>query len=317
MKNIVLIGAGNIGSRHLQSLKTVSLPLQIIVVDPSSESLKTAKERCDSVEGAVPHEINFMNTLPSSLPDIDVAIIATSSAVRKQALEELLARTHVRYLLLEKILFNRPDDYDAAQKKFNALNIKAWVNCPMRVMPAYRDCKNMLQSGRLSYLVSGANWGLACNAIHFVDHLSYLNDCREFAVSTDLLDNKLIPSKRLGFFELNGTLTVKFQDGSLGVFSHFSEGDAPIMITISNQKARVIMCENERKMWIATPQQDWKWEEHDADIPYQSQLTAPVIEDILHNGDCHLTPYAESMRLHLQLYEPIRNFLHLDHYPFT
>ena len=44
MKNIFIIGAGNIGSRHLQSLNKIGRSISINVIDPSSKSLIAAKE---------------------------------------------------------------------------------------------------------------------------------------------------------------------------------------------------------------------------------------------------------------------------------
>ena len=44
MKRIFIIGAGQLGSRHLQALKSSSNSLNIFIVDPSLESLNIAKE---------------------------------------------------------------------------------------------------------------------------------------------------------------------------------------------------------------------------------------------------------------------------------
>ena len=81
MKKVVaLIGAGNIGSRHLQALKKVGFPLKIIVVEPDSNSLITAKERYNSVlDLRFQHEIRYYNKTEASNEEIDLAIIATNS----------------------------------------------------------------------------------------------------------------------------------------------------------------------------------------------------------------------------------------------
>ena len=42
MKTIAIIGAGQLGSRHLQALVAVDFPLTVQVVDPSNEALKIA-----------------------------------------------------------------------------------------------------------------------------------------------------------------------------------------------------------------------------------------------------------------------------------
>ena len=45
MKNILIIGSGELGSRHLQALTKTNININIQVVDPSNESLKIASER--------------------------------------------------------------------------------------------------------------------------------------------------------------------------------------------------------------------------------------------------------------------------------
>lgn len=45
MKNILLIGAGQLGSRHLQGIAKIDFKANICVVDPSEISIEIAKER--------------------------------------------------------------------------------------------------------------------------------------------------------------------------------------------------------------------------------------------------------------------------------
>jgi len=117
MKRICIIGAGNIGSRHLQGLKKITSPLSITVFDPSAESLSTARQRYDQIPSSLNHEINFLQTMEDLPKNIDLAIIATSSNVRRKVTEELLKNSTVKYLILEKILFQKAQDYKAIKKQ--------------------------------------------------------------------------------------------------------------------------------------------------------------------------------------------------------
>ena len=49
MYKVAIIGAGQLGSRHLQGLKVAASPLEITVMDSNEDSLKVAKERYDTV----------------------------------------------------------------------------------------------------------------------------------------------------------------------------------------------------------------------------------------------------------------------------
>ena len=54
-KTIVIVGAGQLGSRYLQGLSLCKIPLKIFIIDPNGNSLLTAKMRWNQ---AVNHETN-------------------------------------------------------------------------------------------------------------------------------------------------------------------------------------------------------------------------------------------------------------------
>lgn len=321
MNTICIIGAGRLGSRHLQALKAVSVPLNITVIDPFSESLKMAQERYESASGSAVHSIKYGNTFEELDKVYDVVIIATSSDVRSKVVEQLLERSTVRFLIVEKILFQKYEDYKIIGELLSKHDCRTWVDCSMRTMPFYHDLKNTIRPP-ISYFAIGSQFGLITTSIHYIDLMAYLTGCYDYKLITDGLAPKLIPSKRPGFMELNGTLAAHFKDGSFGAFTCFSEGNMPVHLEIHSAHGRVISRENEQKAWSASPETEWLWQESAAPIPFQSQMTAVVIEDILKKGRCDLTPYEESSKLHLTLLEGLSAFLSrhgqkTDFYPFT
>ncbi len=321
MKNVCIIGAGNIGSRHLQGLKKVHFPLSIEVVDPSVESLGVAKERYDQVQSLTKHKISFFKSINNISKRMDLAIIATSSNVRRKVLENLLSKSSAKYLILEKILFQKDKDYFDMEKLFKNRGTKTWVNFSMRTMPFYSDLKGKVK-GKVQMIVSGSQYGLITNAIHFVDYIAYLTNCYEFTLHSTALDPEPIGSKRKGFLELNGTLNVYFPDGSSGSFVCYHKGNTPFLIELFSENFRCISKESEKKAWISRLENEWRWTETDIDIPYQSDMTNIVVEDILKTGKCLLTPYDKAVKLHLQLLESLLKFLNssgkkFSLYPFT
>lgn len=321
MNNICIIGVGNIGSRHLQGLKKVILPLNINVIDPSDKALKIAEERYKQTESSTDHQISFARNLNSLPNKIDLAIVATASNVRREVLEDLSLKSSIRYLILEKILFQKKQDYLDIEKLLKKKSIKTWVNFSMRTMPFYQNLKGKFK-GKLQMIVSGSQYGLVTNAIHFVDYIAFLTNNYDFKVSTDGLDQKLIVSKRPGFSELNGTLSIRFKDGSTGSFTCYPDGDAPYIIEIVSKNYRCISRENDRKAQISSSP-SWKWQVVDSNIPYQSDMTNIVVEEILTNETCLLSSYSHASKLHLQLFEGLIKFLNessrkkFNYYPFT
>lgn len=324
MKTILVIGAGQLGSRHLQALKLVKHDLKISVVDPFQASLDVAKERFEgfNAEGGE-HTIEyFLSVDELKDTEFDVVISASSCDTRYNALTKLLGKANVKNFLLEKVLFNKKDDYSSFQKILKDKNINAYVNCSMRTMPFYRDIRNTFLNTDLQYIVSGSNYRLMSNIIHYVDHMVYLSGCTEFEVDCSLLDKKYITSKREGFWEFNGTLLVKFANGSSGMFTSYNGGDSPAVIYINNEKCKIVSRESEGKIWMQKSDDAWKWEEIDFRIPYQSEMTSKIVTDLLETGKCELVEYDESMNTHIQLYQPILEHFNkyndnIDYYPFT
>lgn len=321
MFNIAIVGAGQLGSRHLQALKVVRHPLKIQVIDPSELSLKVAKERYDSVPSEKDHKISYSTHFePSS--GIDIAIVATNSNVRRKALDSLFNASLIKNLVLEKLLFNNRKDYEEVGDKLTQTGTKAWVNCPMRVMPAYEKIKATLSKSPISYRVSGSQFGLVTNAIHYLDHAVHLSGCENFELDTNCLNINPIESKRAGFLELNGALTARFADGSRCEVICYASGSAPVVVEIFNEKNRFFVRESEGKLWHSSENSQWAWLEQEAPIPFQSQITAGVVESLLTTGTCGLTPYATSTRVHLGLLDPLLEFLRMSspettEYPFT
>lgn len=324
MKHVCIIGAGQIGSRHLQALKKVRIPLRVTVVDPVQESLDLAKNRYHEVIGAdLKHEVSFLRRIPDINGDIDIAIISTSSDVRCRVVEELLNKFTVSYLILEKLLFQNKKDYFIVEHLLNKKSVIAWVNCYMRTIPFYSDLKDVFTEGPIQYLVTGSNYGLITNAIHYVDQIAYLTGTSNFKVNTSLLNDQLIQSKRKGFYELYGTLQLYFEDGSIGILVCYEKGSAPFIVEIRSSKVRCLSMELESKALISNERNNWKWYELETNIQLQSIRTTQVIEDILNNGVCQLTPYDQSAKMHLTLLEEIIKFINkhndekLNYYPFT
>ncbi len=323
-KKVLIIGAGNIGSRHLQALKKVRLPLGIFVVDPKNESLETARLRYDQVgRSKFEKSCIFLNDLDNLPSDIDLAIIATNSKIRKDVTKTLLSKSAVRFILFEKLLFQKKGDYFEIEELLKKRNITSWVNCSMRTMPAYFLRKaDIKKDDKVSLTVSGSQFGLITNSIHYIDYLSFLTDCDDFKIGTDLLDKKPFESKRKGFLELNGVLNIFFKNGSQGNFVCFGEGDAPIIVELINSEFRLFSNETERKAWIAKSP-GWQPKLIKDGLLFQSEMTTQVTTDILTKGKCNLTSFEKSSKLHLQFLDVLLKFLNThslkkyDSYPFT
>ena len=104
MYNIAIIGAGQLGSRHLQGVKQSNNKLDIWVLDPNKDSLEIAEERYNQIPTNIPQNIHLVQSMIEIPVELDIVIVATSSKPRFSIVKELLTKHHVRYLILEKFL---------------------------------------------------------------------------------------------------------------------------------------------------------------------------------------------------------------------
>jgi predicted dehydrogenase len=321
MHRIKVVGAGQLGSRHLQALQAVKGPLEIHVVDPSPASLKVAQERFEAIRQGGPHEIHFSQQFEKTGPT-DVVIVATNADVRRKAVEDVLASSDVKYAVLEKLLFVDREDYAAVGRTLADARVQTWVNCPMRVMPVYEKIRAELGGQPISYRVTGSQFGMVTNAIHYIDHVVHLTDCESYVLDVSGLDKSPVPSKRAGFLELNGAMIARFADGSRCEITCYPTGNAPVVVEILNDAHRYIVRESEGKLWHSAASSNWTWTEEPATIPYQSQITTGVVDSLLSTGECGLAPYTTSAHVHLALLDPLRDFIRsvspgIESYPFT
>ncbi len=310
MINIGIIGAGQLGSRHLQACSSLTPAANIYVIDPNATSLKIAEERWESMNPSDIHKTHFVNSLKEANVNYDVVIVATNSIIRSSVIKELLSHTKVKCLILEKFLFTKLEEYDEVSKLIKINNTSTWVNCPRRMFSFYKKLKSII-STPIDMVVSGNNWGLGSNAIHFIDIFSYLCNAKNVAVNVDELNNEVYESKRPGYLEFNGTMKIKNGENKLTI--HCLEGELLLPeITINTPTQKFIIKESgSPSMKTMIKPNDALWIEESITVPFQSQLTNIIIEDLITKGTCDLTPYEESSLLHISLLSKLIDKLRL------
>ena len=304
MPQYAIIGAGQLGSRHLQSL--ASTESKIWVYDPFEPSLFMAKNRLSEIK--LNAEVEFSTGFDSAPKDIDLVVIATNSDVRLDCIKKLVPRSAVKNMILEKVLFNKLGDYVETKNIIETHNISTWVNCPRRAWEIYKQIKALKQpESQVSISVHGGEFGLGSNAIHFLDLISSLIP-NEFlkSVNMDAIDSEIIESKRKNFKEITGTLRADFSAGS-NINIHFHKNSqAPICMMITFDKIQFCIDEPNK---LCRKYENSVMTETSFEIPFQSQLTSKAAESILSFKTCDLTPYSESMGLHVPFIKSFLKFM--------
>lgn len=300
-KTLAIIGAGQLGSRHLQSLALLDKELfEIFVFDTQQSSLEVARQRYSDVSKenspAISVSDNF-NDIPKSLYAV---IVATGSVVRRKVVENLIQQSEIEFLILEKFLFTTLEDYAVIGALLEEKKIKTYVNTPRRTFDFYRAIASVL-TFPCQVEVAGSQWGLGCNAIHFLDLFYYLNQSTAIEVISNM-DKEIIPSKREGYIEFTGSFIVKDEKNNTCQITSFKEGNLPVIITITDSKGKWTIHEGAGELiYFGAENGKYSYQKETIKLPFQSESTSKIIMDILATGDCKITPYKDSSYLHKEL----------------
>jgi len=298
--NIGLFGAGNLGSRHLQALAQIQLPSIIWVVDPNDESLAIAEERFHQVSSKQQvKKIEFSTSIDRIPSELDLCVISTNADIRLNVLDTLLKAINIKYLLLEKVLFQSESEIEIAAEILNKQKVKTWINCPRRMYPFYQKLKTTFPIGeKIHYELQGGNWGIGCNSIHHFDLLAWLTEDNLVEVDTSGLELEILKSKRSGFHEFTGTLYGRYANGSECLLTANQTVDCSSVINIKSDSIKIEIRESKGEAIIARKETNWKRESHDFRIPFQSELTHQFAYQVLKTGQSVLADFNDSADLH-------------------
>ncbi|WP_346316649.1 Gfo/Idh/MocA family oxidoreductase [Chitinophaga sp. YIM B06452] len=302
MKKVGIIGAGQLGSRHLQALAKVNAQLDIYISDISSQSLEIAKGRFEEVPEGARHQVHYLTSVEEFPAQLEIVIIATNSEIRKVVIEKLLTHSQVKHLILEKFLFTKAADYEKVQQLFDrhaAMNV--WVNCPRRTFDVYKQiAAGVKGKGPVKFVVTGSAWGLGCNSIHFLDLFSFVTGETEFTVMCELIDNEYIPSKRQGYVEFTGSLCLGAAGHHMDITS-FKTGSHPVVVSVHTPESSWTVKEGKGELEYAEAGNGWEVTSSKVSLPPQSVTGTAVVNDLLSRNSCDLVTFTISKQLHLTL----------------
>lgn len=301
ISDILLVGAGNLGSRHLQGLARMDLPSNIFVVDPSEKSLEISRNRFNEIPAnGMVRKISFSRVLQDiGLHKADLCIIASTADVRLQIVRNLLPAIRIPNILLEKVIFQSAAEIGEASSIFRDNGCKVWVNCPRRLTPQYVQIRTYLKERSISSLsVSGGMWGLASSAIHFIDLFSFLCGDLSYSLDTSELDREVHASNRPAFIDLSGKLKGVFAGGTSFSLRAEKGLKSPVIVKIEGDSFSVTVNETENNFSMDGIE-EFPAGNHPFSIPRQSELSHLVAHDVLTGGDCGLTSFDDSAKLHI------------------
>ena len=306
-ENVLLIAVGGIGFRHFQALMNCQSDFVLYVVDVSREALEQARSYAEEQKSQ--RWIRYYSTVSEIESSVcfRIAIIATSSLVRRSVFEELITGFPVETIIFEKVLFPKVEDYDAVERLLEENHVVAYVNCPRRLLDIYRNLREKVcLSGKLHAQIKGNNWGLACNSIHMLDLFAYLSasDPEYVTCSGSLLEDSIYDSKRKGYIEFYGKLTGKIGEKTTYLIE-CGHGEPSSLIELFTDTTYFCIDEG-NGLLTAQELNSGELVKQNFRLSYVSQTTTQVIDRLLSGQEIGLTRYEESKLLHIPI---LREFI--------
>jgi len=299
-KNIILVGCGNIGSRHLQALVRLPFTVNIHVIEKSSKSKNLATLRLNEIKfNKKNHQIFWYDSINQLTNNGDLVIISTLSQGRVDLILNLLKNKNKKFLI-EKPVCQSKKEYENLLNQMKLFKATGWVNTNRRYFESYKKIKHELRNSKFINInvISKAS-GLGTNAIHFLDLFSWLIGDSKIKLNGEFLIPKIFPNKRgKEFKEFYGTIVGYGKNNSSITLTFLPSNIESIFVTISTDSANYVIDElnhNAIKMEKINKKFHFSYE-------HASQLTTKIAKDILEKNTSFLPELNKSYIHHTELF---------------
>lgn len=306
---ILIVGCGQLGSRHLQAVATLPFVNEIEVVDERPEALQLGKERLAEIQAQDHLQVRWLNSLKQARSGGDLCIVATQAAGRCELVRSVAERLGFSRFLVEKLVAQTTREYEELIDFSRKNSLRVWVNCKTRAHAAHRRVKQHLSHDESFVLcVAGGNHGLANNGVHAVDLFSFFDGTDKIDVTGSHIDSVLHPSKRgSALFDLSGTIHARSQKGSIFTLSLAGDHMAPLQFSVVSSKYRAMVDDQIKCFYESDAETGWAWRQ----VPYDSNLavssmTRDFATGILTREQCELPTLQECFTAHRIILETLR-----------
>lgn len=272
---ICIIGVGNIGMRYVQGITKTFPGAELFLVDNDARLRELQKLEMPNV--------NLVDSVQRVHEPIDIIVVSTSCEPRLSIYKQCLA-LNPRYIILEKYLFKAREEFEEC---LSLTRVPTFVNQWMYGSRAF-EC--MFEGEARSVELTGSGWGLACNAVHWIDVFQRHMNITRARVGVDTMVTEVRASKRAGYEEVLGEWT--FED--VGSDKTFKLIDRPTDSPVDGLRIRVD--DDEYFFDYTTIRKEGAILGR---FPYFSDQIGDIVGEICEKGTCSLPSLESSIRQHL------------------
>jgi len=291
------------GFRHAQAVISRKADDLLWIVEPDNEIFRNNLKLIN----ASLSEVNYLKSLNDIPENIDLAIIATSAQPRFSIMK-LLLNLGVKKFLLEKVVFQSLWQFDEIIELLENKGAVAYINFVNRYFSNYLFVKSsLIKNHPLSFIVSGGNFGIGCNALHYIDLFEFITGKKSSIVSSNLFLNSVENRRGASYKEFNGLIAFTTTNADRLVISAIPEMNSHEIIIIQDGNINIL---NEQTLKHSIFYNGALLETKKFDLLPTSKLTKSIIDDI-ESGNCFLPSIQETKNCHIQLFGAINGTLGL------
>ena len=272
--NIVLIGLGHIGKRHLQALDRLNTIDHLFCFDTNKMAWKDVELFC-SQNNLRFKNLQRLDSLESAARHIDhrtIVIVATTAKARIDILLKVI-RPKPLAILAEKPLCQYAADYRRLTSAAKKYKVPKFINFPRHVYSVYQHITQELKQAENASFTVVFSGGMSCNGIHFFELATWLLGAQTFKILYSSVD-KDFAAKRKGFRDFSGEIIVRINEKHLCIFKcHKKESAFALSVQEGNKEFRVY--ETEKKMIVHRHPRILSQKK--IELPLISQLTDRIV----------------------------------------
>ncbi len=233
--NILLVGCGNIGFRHLQGFINTKLPLNLYIVEINDDNIKNAQDYIKKFDNITVQFCKDLKKITNSY--FDICTIATCSDIRLMLIKNIIENNNIKYIsnmILEKVTFQslkQFEEYEDLIKKFK--NCNTFISSHWQQV--YDNEKfDLFKNPKIT--INFESGGLLCNIIHALIFISYFkcNLSLQLDKNYDLIDSKRNNYKEMYGKFYNDNIIISCDNNTNNLNMLFTEGKYKLIIKASN-----------------------------------------------------------------------------------
>ena len=272
---IIVVGAGQIGSRHLQALAKIPGVTHVVAVDPLPESRQRAATRWRDVPGHEHADLQLVSSIAEvPVERYDLAVLASNAPGRLEQLRAV-AGLGIKQVLAEKLLFQSLEEIDAALELCRSSGVRLYPNYVYRYASPWAILAGRLGGKPFELRVAAGDIGLGTNLPHWLDLFEYLAASPLIELSVELARPAYASKRGGGLLDFAGRAEGMSASGARVALS-FVDGIAVPVATIMTAEGDLVLDEASGIVSGSMADPSLKLE-----MPMVSHTTSLAVPDIL------------------------------------